>query len=66
MTEDECRGIKRHSVLGFEEFDQLSRVLCVKPKKQLETAIKILKIQQNRSLEFRPIIYRALGPLLGE
>ena len=64
VTEDECRGIQME--VSDDKFDQLSLVLCVKPKKQLETAIKILKDQQNKVPEFRHEIHHALGPLLGE
>ena len=65
VTEDECRGIKRISV-SDHRLDQLSLVLCVKPKKQLKTAIKILKDQQNEMGIFGHEIHRALGLLLGE
>ena len=66
VTKDECRGIERMSVWDFKGFDQLSLVLCVKPKKQRKTAIKILKDQQNKVPEFKHKIHRALGPLSGE
>ena len=67
VTEGECRGIKRMSTVSdFKAFDQLALVFCVKPKKQLETAIKILKDQQNEVPRFRFKIHHALGPLLGE
>ena len=66
VTEDECRGIKRISIRNFKGFDQLSLVLCVKPKRQLETAIKILKDQQYEMGIFGHKIHRALGLLSGE
>ena len=67
VTEDECRGIKRIPDSDLiHRFDQLSLVLCVKPKKQLETAITILKVQQNERSIFRHEIHHALGPLSGE
>ena len=62
VTEDECRGIKRISDWDFIGFYQLSLVLCVKPKKQREIAIKILKDRQNKV----PELHNALRPLLGE
>ena len=71
VTEEECRGIKRIFFSNFEWFNQLSLVLCVKPKKHLETAIKILEVHKSELSGFMRVFhggspYQALGPLLGE